>query len=303
MFHHMLVYVSESTRDKDALAVARRFVERTGTRLTLLHLEPRYAKREDIEKAHAMLDGYAATLRAEGVTADTMVALGTDEEGMAKAARALRTDVILVVPEYRTVLEYLWYPRAATRMLSNMPAAMLIWPEEADPDKYLMTTGKVVLVPLDGSAQAERALPYAEAFAEELGWSIMLTHVVAMAPDGTLAPSELTYEAAVEYLERVRQRVASHTTRPVEVAAVTGQPAHELLNLTERLPAGLVMVTTHGQSSAGRFFIGVVATNLIRRSPVPVLIVPPAATVGEQVGDREGELLWQPGTPEPAGYR
>lgn len=70
---------------------------------------------------------------------------------------------------------------------------------------------KRILLPLDGSAMAEQALPYAVAQAERFGAELILLRVLEpIAPTDAIAPKatmkqveELTKTWALDYLERI----------------------------------------------------------------------------------------------------
>ena len=58
-----------------------------------------------------------------------------------------------------------------------------------------------------------------------------------------------------------------------------------ICDATGELQAGLVVMTTHGRSGLGRWLYGSVADQVLRRTDVPVLLVPAA-----------GDRAWAAGT-------
>jgi nucleotide-binding universal stress UspA family protein len=134
-----------------------------------------------------------------------------------------------------------------------------------------MTT---ILVPLDGSALADRAVPFAVTVATRAGWSLLLLRAVnTLAAPTERAGADLKREAE-EALDTVAARLASDglavTTRVVE-----GQPESAILAATTDEDVGLVVMSTHGRGGLGRFIYGSVADTVLRHAPVPVLTVPP----------------------------
>jgi len=143
-----------------------------------------------------------------------------------------------------------------------------------------------VLVPLDGSAYAEEALPLAASLAREYHRTLLLVRVVVpVAKTATGAEGialiqteqDLDTHEARAYLAAVRLRVANTTGLPVEAMMRTGDAADEFLQLAEGYPDSLIVMTTHGRSGLARVLTGSVAAHIVRRAHLPVLIIPPRA--------------------------
>jgi nucleotide-binding universal stress UspA family protein len=148
-----------------------------------------------------------------------------------------------------------------------------------------MTT---VLVPLDGSALAERALPYALALARAASGKLLL--VRAVLPSLYLenghtrvlhrhprAEAELAAAA-----ERVREQGIAAETHLVEDSPA----ADAIMAAVGRFGADLVVMSTHGRGGLGRFLYGAVADAVLRAITVPVLLVPAACERGWTTGQR-----------------
>jgi nucleotide-binding universal stress UspA family protein len=118
-----------------------------------------------------------------------------------------------------------------------------------------------VLVPLDGSPEAEQALPFAEALAEP-GCQLILLEV-GEDPDDEFA-----------LLER-------HADSCARLETVSGDPAERILSLVRDLGVGMIVMTTHGRGALGRLAFGSVADAVTRKSPVPVLVVRPGEATTE----------------------
>ncbi len=144
---------------------------------------------------------------------------------------------------------------------------------------------KRILVPLDGSELAERALPYAEELARQFGASLILLRSVnsldlssAQAFSGYL-PAEV-YDAAYEdarrvareYLEATAARLAADGLK-VEWVLRTGDPAGEVVEHERDGKADLVVMSTHGRSGLSRWVFGSVADRVLRGGTIPVLLV------------------------------
>jgi nucleotide-binding universal stress UspA family protein len=142
-----------------------------------------------------------------------------------------------------------------------------------------------VLVPLDGSDLAERALDPAVGLARLTGASLHLLRVVDVARlDGrglAGAALEYAYPAALldteatdagAYVDQVRGRLAARgLENRVEVEVRHGVAPREIA--ARARPGDLIVMATHGRGGVARWFLGSVAEEVVRRAAVPVLLV------------------------------
>jgi nucleotide-binding universal stress UspA family protein len=143
-----------------------------------------------------------------------------------------------------------------------------------------------ILVPLDGSAFAEQALPVAKSIATASG--AKLTIVRAWDPSNYHFDSELTppfLEAAAhdrtvatEYLDAVATRLTTTTQIPVSAVAVAGRAADAIHECATNVDADLVVMTTHGLTGWSRAWVGSVADAVVRTVATPVLLCRPVET-------------------------
>ena len=125
---------------------------------------------------------------------------------------------------------------------------------------------RTVVVPLDGSARAEAALPIAAAFARRALAEVDLVTV--------RDESYGVHGADPSHLERL----AATLTAPLgEIAVLAGgDPASELVAYAARRPDAIVCMTTHARSGVGEVLLGSVAEAVIHDSEQGVLLVGPA---------------------------
>jgi len=138
-----------------------------------------------------------------------------------------------------------------------------------------------IVVPLDRSPLAERALAPALAIAGRTGAELRLVHVRARvsADDPNVDPtmraqhSPRELDDARRYLELVAARVRRQTGIPVTVATVRGAVAEAICADVATTGADLIVMCTHGRTGWSRFWIGSVADAVLHRARVPVLLV------------------------------
>jgi nucleotide-binding universal stress UspA family protein len=147
----------------------------------------------------------------------------------------------------------------------------------------MMDWGKSIVVPLDGSELAEQAVPVASALARKAGVELRLTHVhVAVTADPIyveglpvidehMASRGREHEQA--YLEEASRRLVAGVHAAVDL--LDGRPAPALAAHARAVGAGLLVMTTHGRGGLERLWLGSVADELVRLSPVPLLLIRP----------------------------
>jgi nucleotide-binding universal stress UspA family protein len=148
---------------------------------------------------------------------------------------------------------------------------------------------RTVLVPLDGSAFAEHALPLALSIAGRAGATLRLVRVhvpVATAYGGDEPATDLDLETPVKaaeyaYLEEVSARLGKVCRIRQATALLEGRIADALSEQAVSADADLVVMTTHGRGPLSRFWLGSVADELVRRLSRPLLLVRPDETAPE----------------------
>jgi nucleotide-binding universal stress UspA family protein len=141
---------------------------------------------------------------------------------------------------------------------------------------------KRILVPLDGSARAERAIPVAAQMARNGKGAVILLEVVNVragygAPLAAPSPQPLlSYETdrveAIGYLTELAARDDLAGANP-ETCVATGPVAQEILAAAQREHVDVVVLCSHGRTGFGRWALGSVAQKVARQSPVPVLVL------------------------------
>jgi nucleotide-binding universal stress UspA family protein len=147
-----------------------------------------------------------------------------------------------------------------------------------------MTEFRRILVPLDGSPLAERAIPLATALAAKFGSEILLLRVLDI-PEPTAPTSHLevtigwvrearaqAHQEARSYLDAQQQKV--HRQGIAVRALVRDRtPAEDILQVVDCEKIDLVVLSAHGQGGLARWTFGSVADKVARHSPCPVLVV------------------------------
>ena len=134
---------------------------------------------------------------------------------------------------------------------------------------------KTILVPLDGSAVGEAALPYAEALAARGGAGLTLVRSARIrAPLGEPgSDQQRVITEAESYLASVAQQLAAKGFR-VETGVPYGEsPAAWIVEEIGLRKAELVVMATHARTGPDRWLHGSVAEAVVSRATTPVLLV------------------------------
>ena len=137
-----------------------------------------------------------------------------------------------------------------------------------------------IIVPLDGSPLAERALPVAVSIAhrahapiELVGVQPLITHTF---PGDAVAGVDVERDAA-RGLERYLEQTASHLHHNSGISVshqlLRGHPAERIAAHSKARHAGLIVMTSHGRGGLTRMWLGSVADQLLRLTETPVLLL------------------------------
>jgi nucleotide-binding universal stress UspA family protein len=139
---------------------------------------------------------------------------------------------------------------------------------------------KKIFVPVDGSSASHKALGEALKFAKSEGARVCLAHVYesfqATGTSGTVDLTNAFRDEGQLVLDEAGARAkaagVAFDTRLVEVAGRRASRA--LVEAAQEWGADLVMMGTHGRSGFERLVLGSIAQGVVRRSRVPVTLVP-----------------------------
>jgi nucleotide-binding universal stress UspA family protein len=135
-----------------------------------------------------------------------------------------------------------------------------------------------ILVPLDGSTFSEHALPVAARIARLAGSPLQLVRVIPNnhAEDVVFGLTGLyPWQEGRAYLHRVADLLEIRAGLWPSVRLLGGPVVDNLCEHAVEQGADLVVMTTHGRGPLSRIWLGSVADELVRRLPMPLLLVRP----------------------------
>jgi nucleotide-binding universal stress UspA family protein len=140
-----------------------------------------------------------------------------------------------------------------------------------------------ILVPIDGSAHAEKALKYALDFCRKFDAKIVLLHVI---PDYGfrhgifgLGAKKFTHELK-KLLEDEGKNILNKGVETAKADGLTvesmleyGHPSETIIQVAEKIKASLIVIGSRGMGSAKSFLLGSISDKVSHHAPCPVLIV------------------------------
>ena len=147
-----------------------------------------------------------------------------------------------------------------------------------------------ILVPLDGSPGAERALPIAAQLARSSKGTLVLLRVVPSPVEFNSYPADADFyadscatmveEKELEFDRKAAKDYLIHMTASddlegvgVQTEVIVGTPARGILSLTQRPPIDLIVMCSHDYTGFKHWMLGSIAQKVARHSSVPVLVL------------------------------
>lgn len=143
-----------------------------------------------------------------------------------------------------------------------------------------------ILVPLDGSEVAASVLPYVTNLAQRLQARVTLLTVVAPARS-TARDGEAGALADAQDRGRRLARHLADAGIEADTLVVPGQPAERIVTQAQEGRFDIIAIGTRGHSGIRRGLLGSVTDEVVRTSPVPVLVLSPGAVERSAQDDYE----------------
>jgi nucleotide-binding universal stress UspA family protein len=279
-----------------ALAIAR--AARAKVRLVLVHRLPPAPNDPQTAKLYVSVElavrkserdylrATARRLKEAGVQASALLLEGPAGPTLQRWIGTSDADLVVMTTHGRGALGRAVYGSVADQLVRSLDVpVLLVRPDTAAPaEKDASWTAREIVVGMDGSRPAERALDSAAALARVLGLSVTLVQVVAPLALGINSPlafpagyderiTEVRRREAHDYLEDAAERLRAEGLGAAAVAVIGDSPAGTLLDLGRRERGVILAVGTRGRGGVKRLMLGSVADKLVRGAAVPVLVV------------------------------
>jgi nucleotide-binding universal stress UspA family protein/predicted transcriptional regulator len=232
----------------------------------------------DQEAAREYLGRVQSQSALEGLSVSTVIREGMSAEGIHDVADEVGAYAIVMASHGRGGVPRLVLGSVAERLLSQATIPVLLI-RAAGPIRP--ASFYEILVPLDGSALAERAIDQAREILPEGGLLVLerivepVYEVIGEESAAMVLDENATAQAEVEARAYMDRLAASLTALGLRVVARVqrGRSASEVLRAVEQSNANAIVMTTHGHTGPARWLMGSVADEVFRNTDRPVLLV------------------------------
>ncbi len=133
-----------------------------------------------------------------------------------------------------------------------------------------------VLLATDGSPDATLAAESAVELCERTGSELHVVHVGEYLPtfyaQTEEEPAELRH-IAQQLLDEQTERLRAAGGQVAQAHLLLGRPAEQIVNLSEELGVGVIVIGSRGLSALRRVLLGSVSESVIRHAHCPVFVV------------------------------
>jgi nucleotide-binding universal stress UspA family protein len=252
---------------------------------TVIHGEPHLT---GVAQAQAYLEEIATRLRSAGILVEIHVHQEKEDNvarSIVQHSQEMNVDLVIMCTHgHGGLRELLFGSKAQQALQQGTQSILLLFPRE-DGSAYPFNLQRI-LVPLDGTAAHEPALPIAITIARTFGAALHLVLVIPTlstlsgerAASGLLLPTtmrallDLSQQDAADYLEQAIARCRAEGV-VAHAELLRGDIVPEVLGLAERLNVDLIVLASHGRKGLDALLTGSVASRIAGRRIRPLLLV------------------------------
>jgi nucleotide-binding universal stress UspA family protein len=281
MYRTLVVPLDGSPFSEHALPLALGIARRAGARLVLAQVRPRevfeglaslYLRGNphngDLERA-CLNSGRHRLAAVARVPVETALLEGPVAGTLHEHALAAEADLVVLATHGHRPFSRLWLGSVADELIRRLPVPLLlVRPGEGPVDLRREPAFRRVLVPLDGSARAEKILEPALSLGALWEAEYVLIRAVALA-------NGASQHQAHDYLEGVAERLRQRALRVRTLVLTHGHAAAAIQEAAAAEGADLIALATRGQGGLRRLLLGSVADKLIRATTMPLLVFHP----------------------------
>lgn len=243
------------------------------------------ADQQQREQEQSYLNSVADRLSEQGLRVITWLLEGAVAPVLQEYVAQHAIDLAVMTTHGRGALSQLWFGSVTDQLVRSLPTPILLLHPNIDaPAKAVLLSIRHILIPLDGSKLSEGIVDYALALGELTEAKYTLLNIVEQLPSAgrpelvTVALDDETLvaarHAAASYLDQVaadRCERAPH----MHIVVKTGRPSDIIPAYAREHNVDLIAMATHGRSGFVRWYLGSVATTVMRSNSLPMLLYRP----------------------------
>ncbi len=223
--------------------------------------------------AHTYLGTLADRLRGEGWQVDLEARPGHVVETILQVVRERGATLLVASSQGRTGLARWMLGSVAENVARRCPCP--VWLVRSQLEPAALPEKPLVLLPLDGSPEAEAGLEFARLQLADVQARLLLVGVCDL-PSGTECARRALRNLLESYLSREVARLRERSW-VAEFTVLEGPAAAAILEVSAQRRPDLLVMFSHGRTGVSRWLTGSVAERVLRHALCPVVIVPQAA--------------------------
>lgn len=231
-------------------------------------INPYPGRTTSLAHVDAYLRQVAESPTFEDLNVDHEVRMGPVTEQILEAVNVRNVDVVVMTTHGAGTATHRPRGRIATELVRTLPVPVLIAP----PGKSIDRAARI-LVPLDGSAEADRALPFARRLSAGTGATLHLLIVCDAEP-----AFARTAQDAKEVSDSLAYAAGSHLHQVAlsdeETAVVNGHAVDGIVEYAQDHACDLIVMATHGRQGRLLMDLGSVSEGVLSSVDRPVLLIP-----------------------------
>jgi nucleotide-binding universal stress UspA family protein len=138
---------------------------------------------------------------------------------------------------------------------------------------------KKILLPTDGSENAQRAVKRGIELAKAVGASVTAVYVIDTSSFVSL-PETFVWENVRDLMEEEGKKSLDHAKKVAQKHSVKaktlikeGSPSKEIINTAEEEKSDLIILGTAGRTGLDKFFLGSISEKVLRSAPCAVMVI------------------------------
>lgn len=297
MYEKIMVPLDGSELAEVALPYAEELAVQLGSEIILIYvsellkdpqeeIDQSYFQKivESIKERAARYSGQPTTTQA--IKVKSVLLSGHPAEKIVEYADSENISFIVMSTHGRSGIQRWALGSVADKVMrASTKPVVLIRSKDSRSDIRVEGLLRKVVVPLDGSKEAEAVIPYIEELASKLKLGVILVQVLDRGYntlEGYFPLSDQQMESdkaiATTYLNNMGARlkekgITVSTEEKLNIDIIYGNPAEEIIKLANEKQVDFIAMTTHGRSGVGRQVFGSVAERILREGNTPLMLV------------------------------
>jgi nucleotide-binding universal stress UspA family protein len=241
----------------------------------------------DHDEAERYLEDVAARLRSRGVAVETAVLVGEPAPALIAEADLRQADLIFLCTHGRSGISRLVYGSVAEAVVAGSHVPVFLaraWGRHAA--RPFEATRKMVLVPVDGTPRAARAVAIASGLAIQLGQELRLLRVVPPLDEAALGPERWIVDVSPAALEAEETQAVADVDAQAATLLQSGIAATATVRLepvgmgivdeARECGATMIVLATHPHTGLARLLVHSVALEVLHRTELPMVLIGPS---------------------------